>query len=210
MIVGIVMVQKRKTDSKIESMNTELIKRDSVVSSLRDSLDKTSAERDVFLYQRDQLVAESNDVRYQLAKKDRELRSIKGSLKNLSNNELVGEANKEYGGSDTTKLEILLSRPTTEFLVESSRELKVLQEKYLLVQALNGNFEAQLKLADQTIETYKQDSVVYESIIKQKDEQVFIAKSTANALDKKLGRHKKLEKILIGIAAGAVLYGITK
>jgi hypothetical protein len=191
-------------------MNVELAKRDSIVSSLRDSLDRTQAERDVFLYQRDQLVEESNDIKYVLASKDKELRKIKGSLKPLSNDELVVEANKEYGGSDTTELTILLSRPTTEFLVESAKELRVLEEKYLLVQALNGNFEAQLKLADLTIDTYKTDSVTYESIIKQKDEQILIAKSTASALDKKNRRHKTFEKVLIGIAAGGILYGISK
>lgn len=200
-----------KTITKIEARrDAALNAKEEQIKAITLDLYRAQQERDYHQAIKVNLELKADSISKALAESQTEAKKIKNSLKKLTNDQLVTEANKEYGGLDTTKLEILLSRPTTEYLVESAKKVKSCRDQLNLALALNGNYVAQLNQDKQMFNSYDSSILGYESIIKYKDEEIKISIESLDKYKKKIKRERVLTKILIGAAAAGVLYGVTK
>lgn len=205
--IALLLLNKEAKPSDVE---LKLKQQETLVKSLYDSISKSETSRANLLSERDSLIQVNHNAESKLDQSKKELAKIKGSTKNLTNSELVVEANELYGGSDTTKLEILLSRPTTEFLVESAKQVEILSNQLELSLSLNYSQAETIRLDEQVFKTYEDDKANYHSIIQSKDQSISLVLSENNKLDKRNRRQKTITKIAIGIGIGGLIYGITR
>lgn len=192
----------------------EIAKRDSIVAVREDSL---IASQIIIDSLNEKINAIGNDNRLlsrNLEKSTAKIKKIEGSLKKLSNDELVREANEMYGGSDTTELTILLSRPTTEFLVEEAKKTEILFASLEFSKSLNRNYQEQILLQAQSIDLHIKDKDTLREIIDLRNEQLAIETDAYNNLHrryaKEIRKRKFQNKVLIGVGVGLLTYGLVK
>ena len=206
-VVTAVLVSNKPVDNSHE---LEIAKLNKTIESYYDSLRQSERKLDTIVIVLKSKDKEAKNLVKSLEKTEKELKQVKGSLKNLTNNELVTEANQEYGGSDTTELTILLSRPTTEFLIESAKETKILASALEFSKSLNRNYSEQITLQQSAIKELTDDRNDFRAIIELKDDHIEIQTDAYKSLSRKFERRKKLEKGLIIVIGGLIIYSAVK
>lgn len=205
--MGLALVNRQDI---VEPHTEEIAKRDSIILMKEDSLKSSKLIIDSLKERIHDIGTDNRRLVRDLRSSEQQLKKIKGSLKELSNDQLVVEANKEYGGTDTTELTILLSRPTTEFLVESAKEIKILTNQYEFLKKLYSNtnemYIAQVAISNQ----HERDKEILTEIIDVRTEQLEISEEAYGRAIKREKKNKRNQKLVIIGAAALLGYGIIK
>lgn len=200
-----------KKITNIENKNQlAILAKDGQIKDVQFKLYEAENERNYYHAVAVNLQLQADSISKALEISKAETAKVKGSLKKFTNSELVTIANKEYGGSDTTKLEILLSRPTTEFLIESAITVKSLHKQLDLALVLNSNYVSQLDNDKQIFKTYDKSIILLKEENQLVNEKFQISEKNFERYIKKTKREKLATKIVIGVIAGAAVYGFTK
>lgn len=217
LIVGIVLagivisyIANRAVSQIKIKRDTEIAILEKDITRLQDNIRISDSIQANLLIEKNRLQSEASNISKALTAKANELKQIKGSLKTLTNNELVTEANKEYGQADTTEISICLSRPTTEFLVESAKKVKNLNNQLELAFTLNRSYEAQLVVDSSLFVEYNKKEIDYLAIIDKRNKQLNVSNSAFNRLEKQNKRRSTIKTLII-IGLGAIIvHDVTK
>lgn len=211
LIVGIILTALaisyigRKAVSQIElEKNTKIDSLELSVKSLEDSLRITQAERDVFFQQKEELQTESNHLIKSLNALKRKHRT---TVANLSDNEIIKTANREYGG-DTTGHRLYIPKNTVVYLIDISKEHKETIKEFEILMRIRNNYYSQLQLDSVIINKYEQDKVDYVSIIVTKNKELEISDKAFKDLKNQQRKNNITKNILITTIGGLVLWQV--
>lgn len=176
---------------------------------LEETIKGIKIERDSLFKERDSIEQIAENLEYKIKKLERDKRKVKTDTRSLNDIDLVRAANQEFGG-DTTGIILEVPRRTTEYLVETSREFKILSRQFEFSRTLNKTYKEQLLIDSAIFVNYEEHLILKDSIIDQKDFQINTYHKATDKLLRINRRQRTGIKLAIGIGIAGLIYGISK
>jgi hypothetical protein len=186
---------------KIElERNLQIERLNNIIQDKEDSINIISAEREVFLSQREELQDLADSLELSLKKKQSR---VKTTVAKLPDDEIIHLANKAYGG-DTTGTSLVIPKNTVVYLVDLSEEHRQVLQEFDILMKIKNNYYEQLQIDTAIFDKYESEIRFKDQIIEASKQQTVISQEAYFKL-RKAQRRKNTVKDIIIIGLGGLV-----
>lgn len=101
--------------------------------------------------------------------------------------------------------DVVISADAARYFLEQDDRAKLLTVKDSIDQQIIENLDWELQIKNSIIKSYKNDSIIYKSIIANKDQQISVVKEEVIVAQKIIAKQKFMVCVFAGAAGGSVI-----